>query len=607
MAARAGIFGAKARFYDAKRTLDQGVTKAYVAALLAEDNVKVFNQSSGYLTHEAQIAEARFKAGDISDADKKQIEINAEQYELQAKAAEAAAVQARIAVEVLMGVNQPKGHWTPTDSLEQLVNVITPPAPETRTNAARTDVLAAEADLRGGNANLKLQKAIRVPDPTFLAGIEHNPPGGGPPTDTMEIGVSFPLPIWNLNRGNIKAAEAGVEQFKLALGKVKAQVVADIANAETGYNEAYTRWLRYRDQTGPKSTKVRESIAYAYEKGGASLVNLLDAERTDNDIRLAIAQAMNDTASAVADLIAAREVLSETELNQPKMRKLHNLNCRNYEATAPAPRRASPGFALLKTFSVLAIFGLLGCHKEPEKAAGPPEPKVEGEKVVFPSDAPQLTSLTVQTAEPRTLAITHLTGRLYWNDDTTVRIFTPVSGRVTRILNDLGDSISVGTPLAEIDSPDFGQALADARTSAGNLAAAEKAFNRSKDLFAHHAAAQKDVEAAEAAYTAALAERDRAAARLANYGGNDKSTNALYTLHSPIAGVLVEKNINPGQELRADQMLANAPNLFAPLFVISDPTRLWLQVDVAESDLFHPATWATIAHLLHQCLSGPGV
>jgi len=47
----------------------------------------------------------------------------------------------------------------------------------------------------------------------------------------------------------------------------------------------------------------------------------------------------------------------------------------------------------------------------------------------------------------------------------------------------------------------------------------------------------------------------------------------------------VEKNINPGQELRPDQMLANAPNLFAPLFIVSEPTRLWLQLDVAESDL----------------------
>jgi cobalt-zinc-cadmium efflux system membrane fusion protein len=84
---------------------------------------------------------------------------------------------------------------------------------------------------------------------------------------------------------------------------------------------------------------------------------------------------------------------------------------------------------------------------------------------------------------------------------------------------------------------------------------------------------------------AALAERDRAEAVLANYGGSDKSTNSVYILRSPIAGVLVDKNINPGQELRADLMLANAPNLFAPSFIVSDPTKLWLQLDVTESDL----------------------
>jgi cobalt-zinc-cadmium efflux system membrane fusion protein len=164
-------------------------------------------------------------------------------------------------------------------------------------------------------------------------------------------------------------------------------------------------------------------------------------------------------------------------------------------------------------------------------------------------------------------------------------VFTPVAGRVTAVRADLGQPISAGTPLAEIDSPDFAQALANTRTAVGNLAAADKAFSRSKELLAHGAAAAKDVEAAEAAYVAALAERDRAEAVLANYGGSDKSTNSVYLLRSPLPGVLVEKNINPGQELRADLMLANAPNLFAPHFVVSDPSKLWLQVDVAESDL----------------------
>jgi outer membrane protein TolC len=55
-------------------------------------------------------------------------------------------------------------------------------------------------------------------------------------------------------------------------------------------------------------------VAFAYEKGGASLVDLLDAERTDNDIRLATVQAISDTASAIADLLAARNVLTQTKL-----------------------------------------------------------------------------------------------------------------------------------------------------------------------------------------------------------------------------------------------------------------------------------------------------
>jgi cobalt-zinc-cadmium efflux system outer membrane protein len=132
--------------------------------------------------------------------------------------------------------------------------------------------------------------------------------------DTLGIGVSFPLPLWNLNGGNIKAAQASVDQFAFAVGKIQTQRAADIANAESEYNEAHARWLNYRDQTAPKSTQVRESVAFAYEKGGASLVDLLDAERTDNDVRLATVQAMSDTANAIADLVAARNVLPQREL-----------------------------------------------------------------------------------------------------------------------------------------------------------------------------------------------------------------------------------------------------------------------------------------------------
>ncbi len=311
--ARAGITGARARFFDARRSLDQGVTKAYVAALLAGENVRILTQSAQSLRREADIAEVRFKAGDISDSDKKQIENNADVFELQAKSAETAAVQARIAVEVLMGVQHPAGDWIPVDALEQLV--VSPPVEPQ--NGDRPDVLAAEADARRAQADLKLQKALRIPDPTFLVQYERNPPGP-PGPDTVGLGVSFPLPIWNRNNGGIRAAEAAREQAELQLGKLRAQAYSDIANAEVAYQEAFARLRRYQEQIRPKAAQVRESVAFAYEKGGASLVDLLTAERDDNTVRLAAAQAMSDTASAAADLSAARNILTEKELNSWK-------------------------------------------------------------------------------------------------------------------------------------------------------------------------------------------------------------------------------------------------------------------------------------------------
>ena len=309
LSAQAGVAGARARFYDARRLLDQGVTKAYVAALLAGENARILTESSQLLRHETEIAQARLKAGDISDADEKQVENSADVFDLQAKSAEAAALQARIAVEILLGEPQPKGNWTPADALAQMA--FTPPeSGNSKTNALRPDVLAAEADLNQSQSDLKLQKAMRIPDPTFTFMVEHNPPDNGPPEDTVGIGVSFPLPLWNWNRGEIKSAQATVEKNSLALAKARAQAAADVANAQSEFGEASGRLARYQNQILPKSQKVREAVAFAYEKGGASLVDLLEAERADNDARLATAQARSDTAGAVADWRAATEAIN---------------------------------------------------------------------------------------------------------------------------------------------------------------------------------------------------------------------------------------------------------------------------------------------------------
>ena len=143
-------------------------------------------------------------------------------------------------------------------------------------------------------------------------------PGGGPPTDTIGLGVSFPLPIWNQNKGNIDAAKAGVEQSRIALEKLRAQAAGDLVNAEIFQREAAARAQRYREEIRSRSASARASVIFKFEKGGASLVDLLQAERTDNDVRIATAQAMADAISAAADLLSAQTALTETKLSAVK-------------------------------------------------------------------------------------------------------------------------------------------------------------------------------------------------------------------------------------------------------------------------------------------------
>ena len=97
--------------------------------------------------------------------------------------------------------------------------------------------------------------------------------------------------------------------------KLDDQGQADVATAEVAFREARERLQRYQQQILPRSAQVRESIAFAYSRGGASLVDLLTAERDDNNVRLSTAQARADAASTASDLKAAQNIVSEEELN----------------------------------------------------------------------------------------------------------------------------------------------------------------------------------------------------------------------------------------------------------------------------------------------------
>ncbi len=218
-----------------------------------------------------------------------------------------------------------------------------------------------------------------------------------------------------------------------------------------------------------------------------------------------------------------------------------------------------------------------GCSDKPA-APTLPKPVVTGNVITFAADSPQLAVLTVVAAQAAVESRIELTGRLTWNEDRTVRIYPPLGGRVTRISAQAGDQVKAGQVLASMASPEFGQAQADVGKATADFALAEKSLARVKELLENGVAPRKDLAQAEADHARARSELNRAQARVQLYGGGAGIDQSL-ALKTPVAGVVVERNINPGQELRSDQGGTPA------LFVVTDPSRLWVQIDANEKDL----------------------
>jgi len=233
---------------------------------------------------------------------------------------------------------------------------------------------------------------------------------------------------------------------------------------------------------------------------------------------------------------------------------------------------------------LILLLPAAGCRKVPA-AAKAPEARIETNRLTLATNATGSPAIQVEAAKPHQPTFIRMTGRLVWDEDVTVRVFSPVAGRVVAMPVSLGASVKAGELLAKIDSPDFGQAQADWRKALADLRLAERNRNRTRELLAHGAAAQKDVEAAENVFTDAESEKQRAEARWRLFGGQADNVDGLFALRAPIDGVVVERNLNPGQEVRPDQMLANVPQLAAQLFTLSAPSRLWLLVDAPEQDL----------------------
>jgi cobalt-zinc-cadmium efflux system membrane fusion protein len=227
-----------------------------------------------------------------------------------------------------------------------------------------------------------------------------------------------------------------------------------------------------------------------------------------------------------------------------------------------------------------AALALASCQHGASEPAGPQPPGGE----VWVTDQ-QVTDghLAIQPVGVHAVGNDVVTsGKVTFDDLRVAHVFSPVTGRVSRILADPGQRVKKGGALCSIQSPDVGNAFADLGKADADFTAAQHDYQRQKELYEAHASSQKDYEAAEDAFGKAKAEQERARqkARLLRGGGADAVTQE-FVLRAPIEGEVIARNVNPGAEVQGLYSGAAA----AELFTVGELDRVWVIAEVFEMDL----------------------
>lgn len=217
-----------------------------------------------------------------------------------------------------------------------------------------------------------------------------------------------------------------------------------------------------------------------------------------------------------------------------------------------------------------------GAGEEAAEAKAAAPARVPG-IVRFAAGDPQLSALRTEAVRQESLPATDpVNGRFGFDENITSRVSSPLAGRVTSLRAGVGDRVARGAPLLVIDSPELAGAEAELARADSERVRKQLAAERARRLFEHEVIARKELEAAEADFAQADADRHRAVLQLRSLQASGHE-DGRFVLRAPLGGVVVERNVNPGQQV--------GPSPAVPLFVLADLGRLWLMVDLPEKSL----------------------
>jgi cobalt-zinc-cadmium efflux system outer membrane protein len=283
-----------------------------VSALQAKAVLQLAKDNIAYYDRVLDISRTRFTAGDIAQIDLDRLELGRVQYESDLQAAEENLENAKIQLLTLLNDRTPIEQVDvtgPYDFADQLIG-----RDEFRKIAmdTRPDLRAAVEAVDKAQTEHKLAVANGSTDPTLSAWYTHNSSNNNPfGINTLGVSVSIPLRIFDRNQGEKLRTQLDIRRNERLRDAAEAQVLSDVDSSYATVDSDLVLLRPYKGKYLQRSVRVRDTITFSYQHGGASLLDFINAQAEYRSVQLNYVNLVGSYLSAAAQLNQAvgREVI----------------------------------------------------------------------------------------------------------------------------------------------------------------------------------------------------------------------------------------------------------------------------------------------------------
>ncbi|HXK23241.1 MAG TPA: TolC family protein [Myxococcota bacterium] len=312
--AQSALEAARLSRADANRVLTAMLKQQYVQTVLARAALGFAKDARDSTAKTADLISVRFHAGDVSEADVARTETSRLEVEQQVDAATEALASAKASLAFLLGSRDAVPDFEVVPDLPPTVQPASlvganPESLLAQARQHRPDLAASRASTASAEAALALAQRERLPDIAVNGGYTqegHGQEAIQPPTATF--GLSLPLPLFYQNGGEIQKAEAALHTQEILGRRLDAQVASDVATAWAAWQSASARVSRMQSGLLERATRARDLVEYQYRRGAASLLEVLDAQRTFVSTNAEYYQSLGDYWDALYQLEEATGV-----------------------------------------------------------------------------------------------------------------------------------------------------------------------------------------------------------------------------------------------------------------------------------------------------------